>query len=360
MMLSKVVFIGFISATLAFHLPTTSTRHSTRFTEMQIKKGKDNKEKDMMKTLATIIFPNIYTEYEDVTDGPAMKTKKIQSKMAQAEIKERTQERFSKEEAKSFGGRYNSMDERTVPKEVSMTNQKSAELKKIAKPANFVAPTPRKAIISNARNIGATVIEGRFAKVRKPIIIYEDESSAECKRVREAISHLDLLAEFRPCPNGRNGWSDDQARISNGKRGLPYMVDTNAPYQFKLKGAKEIVPYLWESYGPGESEAPAALTKSGGGGGGSLASKARPDFQKVKPIVLYGFEGSSNVAKVKKTLNSLALAHQFVPCAKGSPNRKKPVFSKTFQVPFISDPNTGVSMFESAEIVNYLNEVYTK
>ena len=30
-----------------------------------------------------------------------------------------------------------------------------------------------------------------------------------------------------------------------------------------------------------------------------------------------------------------------------------------FQVPFIVDPNTGVEMFESAEIVKYLNEVYT-
>jgi glutathione S-transferase len=28
------------------------------------------------------------------------------------------------------------------------------------------------------------------------------------------------------------------------------------------------------------------------------------------------------------------------------------------QVPFLHDPNTGVEMFESAEIVAYLNETY--
>ena len=31
----------------------------------------------------------------------------------------------------------------------------------------------------------------------------------------------------------------------------------------------------------------------------------------------------------------------------------------TFQVPFIADPNTGVEMFESAEIVKYLDLTYT-
>ena len=30
-----------------------------------------------------------------------------------------------------------------------------------------------------------------------------------------------------------------------------------------------------------------------------------------------------------------------------------------FQVPYIEDPNTGVNMFESAEIVKYLLAVYT-
>jgi len=30
-----------------------------------------------------------------------------------------------------------------------------------------------------------------------------------------------------------------------------------------------------------------------------------------------------------------------------------------FQVPYIEDPNTGVSMFESKEIVQYLNQLYT-
>lgn len=31
-----------------------------------------------------------------------------------------------------------------------------------------------------------------------------------------------------------------------------------------------------------------------------------------------------------------------------------------FQVPYIIDPNTGVEMFESQQIVKYLETVYTK
>jgi glutathione S-transferase len=30
-----------------------------------------------------------------------------------------------------------------------------------------------------------------------------------------------------------------------------------------------------------------------------------------------------------------------------------------FQVPYLVDPNTGVEMYESEEIVKYLEEVYT-
>ncbi len=47
--------------------------------------------------------------------------------------------------------------------------------------------------------------------------------------------------------------------------------------------------------------------------------------------------------------------------ARGSANRNRLV-AKTgqqFQVPFLADPNTGIEMFESREILKYLDEVYT-
>ena len=50
-----------------------------------------------------------------------------------------------------------------------------------------------------------------------------------------------------------------------------------------------------------------------------------------------------------------------MPTARGSANRDR-LIAKTgvqFQVPYLVDPNTGVALFESSEIVEYLEEVYT-
>jgi glutathione S-transferase len=91
-----------------------------------------------------------------------------------------------------------------------------------------------------------------------------------------------------------------------------------------------------------------------------MNKSARPDFVKLKPLTLYGYEGSPFVRPVRETLGTLALAHKVVYCARGSQNRNV-LYEKTgrFQVPYIEDPNTGVNMFESGEIVKYLLATYT-
>merc|ERR1712146_417679 len=84
------------------------------------------------------------------------------------------------------------------------------------------------------------------------------------------------------------------------------------------------------------------------------------DNSKMKPIVLYGWEGASACKPVRAKLNELGLAHTFITCASGSQNRRSlESKTKTFQVPYIEDPNTNVKMFESKEIVAYLQQVYT-
>ncbi|GAU31794.1 hypothetical protein TSUD_22400 [Trifolium subterraneum] len=47
-------------------------------------------------------------------------------------------------------------------------------------------------------------------------------------------------------------------------------------------------------------------------------------------------------------------------CARGSAKRNI-LYQKTghFQVPFLEDPNTGIEMFESAEIIDYIRATYT-
>ena len=87
---------------------------------------------------------------------------------------------------------------------------------------------------------------------------------------------------------------------------------------------------------------------------------ARPDNGAMKPVELWGYEGSPFVRPVREVLNSLALPHLMVYSGRGSSNRDV-MREKTsrFQVPYLEDPNTGIKMFESGAIVKYLMETYT-
>jgi glutathione S-transferase len=63
---------------------------------------------------------------------------------------------------------------------------------------------------------------------------------------------------------------------------------------------------------------------------------------------------------VKEKLSALGLPHRVVSFSRGSHIRDRMV-EKTgrFQVPFLVDANTGIEMFEGAEAVEYLEDVYT-
>jgi glutathione S-transferase len=87
---------------------------------------------------------------------------------------------------------------------------------------------------------------------------------------------------------------------------------------------------------------------------------ARPDNEQMEPLELWGYECSPFVRTVREKLCALALPHVMVSCSRGSANRDLLV-KKTgrFQVPFLVDPNTGLELFESPEICDYLDAVYT-
>ena len=91
-----------------------------------------------------------------------------------------------------------------------------------------------------------------------------------------------------------------------------------------------------------------------------VLSNARPDNGAMKPVELWGYEGSPFVRPVREILNSLALPHRMVYSGRGSSNRDI-MRQKTsrFQVPYLEDPNTGIKMFESGAIVKYLLDTYT-
>mmetsp|Transcript_8040 Transcript_8040/g.20156 ORF Transcript_8040/g.20156 Transcript_8040/m.20156 type:complete len:405 (-) Transcript_8040:3915-5129(-) len=220
----------------------------------------------------------------------------------------------------------------------------------------------------------STVLD-QAPRPNEPLILYEYDASPYCKRVREMINLLDLTVEYRPCPGARQGRFSDQLEQETGRRTVPYLYDPNTK-----KGMFEsayIIEYLLENYGPPSDVfdrkalwpitfEPFSTTTSTqvalllGMPGSRRQANARTDNEDMIPLELFGYESSPFVRPVRQKLCALCLPHVMISCSRGSANRDRLV-AKTgrFQVPFLVDPNTGLELFEGAEIVRYLDQVYT-
>ncbi|GAB4856387.1 hypothetical protein Ancab_014307 [Ancistrocladus abbreviatus] len=198
----------------------------------------------------------------------------------------------------------------------------------------------------------------------KPIEIYEFESCPFCrKQVREVVAVLDLDVLFYPCPRNGPNFRPKVAQMG-GKQQFPYMVDPNTGVA--LYESDEIIKYLVDKYGDGKvplllslgllttlTEGFAMIGRMGKGTS-YTAAKLPP-----KPLELWAYEPSPFCKVVREVLVELELPHILHSCARGSPKRQD-VFARVghFQVPYLEDPNTGVKMFESADIVDYLRATY--
>lgn len=210
---------------------------------------------------------------------------------------------------------------------------------------------------------------------KQPLVLYEYDASPYCKRVRETINLLDLTVEYRPCPGARQGQFSEELFQKTGRRTVPYLFDPN--FKKGLFESSDQIEYLLTTYGPPSDdfdrkalwpvtwEALSLVTATQvaillGFPGATRQANARPDNEQMQPLELWGYETSPFVRPVREKLAGLCLPHVMVSCARGSANRDKMVKKMgRFQVPLLVDPNTGIEMFESAEIEKYLEDVYT-
>lgn len=197
-----------------------------------------------------------------------------------------------------------------------------------------------------------------------PLHLFEFETCPFCRKVREVVTVLDLDVVFFPCPKGGTVYRE-YVKEQGGKAQFPYLEDPNS--EFKSYESDDIIRYLFNTYGPGNSGTPmnigAIATVSAGLASAVRSGKGRNRVTaKVPaklPIELWGYEFSPFVKLVRETLNELELAHLLRTTARGSATR--PLLKEKvgrFQVPYIVDPNTGIDMFESAEICEYLMSTY--
>lgn len=241
------------------------------------------------------------------------------------------------------------------------------------------------ACAASAIRLGAGIHAARGT--RQPenmLILYEYEPCRYCRYVREALTELDLDALILPCPKGGTVHRP-KAPLFNGNRQFPVLIDTDTDRV--IHESRVIVEYLHATYGAGKpplghrlrplalstSEMASALRKYRG-------SDAIPSRQPELPLELYSFESSPFCRLVRETLCELELAYVVHNVGKGGMvdwlipglrERLAPDGAQTtahrqafversgkMMVPYLVDPNTGVEMFESADIQRYLLDTY--
>lgn len=198
---------------------------------------------------------------------------------------------------------------------------------------------------------------------RGPIVLYEFEGCPFCRKVREAVSMLSLEVEFRPCPQGSLFRREIKDRYGQ-KSTFPFMRDPNTGIE--MFESDDIIRYLFRTYSTGDIpsslKSGIANTLTAGLGlllranrGGVGRSSDPPEL----PLTLWAGEGSPFSKLVKEQLCELQIAHVQIPCPRGSPHRER-MLQKTgrFQIPYLEDPNTGVALYESSAIIEYLEAVY--
>jgi len=134
----------------------------------------------------------------------------------------------------------------------------------------------------------------------------------------------------------------------------------------------DIINYLYDTYGPYGDVSKGSgnfkgvttlvslsLSSLPRRGRGSAFSETK--FKSgMKPVIFWGYEASPFCKIVKERLVELEIPHLQKTCGRGSSKRQE-LFEKTgrFQVPYLEDPNTLVSIFESGDILDYINEKYS-
>ena len=197
----------------------------------------------------------------------------------------------------------------------------------------------------------------------QPLELYEFEACPFCRKVREALSILDLEAIVYPCPK-RGPTYRPRVRAQGGRELFPYLVDPNSGKA--MYESDDIVAYLFSEYGDGRvplalgagvlTDASSMLAGLARLGRGAFYRRAR---RPAELLELYSFEASPFCRIVREALSNLELAYRLYNVARGSARREAfAARSGRMMVPWLADPNTGVELFESAEIAAYLERTY--
>jgi glutathione S-transferase len=195
--------------------------------------------------------------------------------------------------------------------------------------------------------------------------LYDFEGCPYCRKVREVLSELDLDYLAHPVAHG-SPRRTELLRLG-GKIQVPYLIDPNTGT--RLYESDEIIEYLNETYGNGQKAGwslplPSLLDNIHSGLTSAVrlgrGTRCRTTSRRtIEPLTLYNMEGSPYCRKVRESLSELDLEHVVRNVPKGSPKRAElAARGGKVQVPYLIDPNTGHEMYESDDIIAYLESHY--
>nr|GMD24563.1 uncharacterized protein LOC109171805 [Ipomoea batatas] len=196
--------------------------------------------------------------------------------------------------------------------------------------------------------------------------LYEFEACPFCRRVREAITELDLSVEVYPCPKGSTKHREI-VRKFGGKEQFPFLIDPNTGTSIYESG--DIVKYLFQTYGGGRSPSSGLLestlftgwmpTLLRAGRGMTLWEKSR-DEPPPKKLELFSYENNPYARIVREALCELELPYILHNVGNGS-RRENLLLEKSgkSEVPYLIDPNTNKRIGDYKEIISYLFQTYS-
>lgn len=221
--------------------------------------------------------------------------------------------------------------------------------------------------------------------------LYDIEPSPYCRLVREVLTELDLDALILPCPKGGKRFRP-AAEALGGKQQFPLLHDENTGTV--LYESADIIAYLHSQYGSGRAVRSGPLARAVAVGTSFLSSATQwrpegilglaavPSRAPEQPLELYSFETSPyskpvrarlcaleipyilrNTAKAKLTdLGPPSFRDHLFKAPKGTSRHRKWLEQHTgkVQVPYLVDANTGTAMYESADILRYLDSIYAQ
>lgn len=200
----------------------------------------------------------------------------------------------------------------------------------------------------------------------RPLQLFEFEACPFCRRVREAMTELDLSVEVYPCPKG-SVRHRELVRSLGGKEQFPFLIDPNTGVS--IYESSDIVNYLFEKYGNGKNPSAGLLQSTlitgwmptilRAGRGMTLWEKARRD-QPPGMLELFSYENNPYARIVREALCELELPYILQNVGEGSRREKILMdLSGSKEVPFIIDPNTGTKMGDYKKILDYLFQTYS-